>query len=227
MGESAGESVGVPTREPDASHVMRIPEDHWLPEPSTSVHDTTQWGMSLVCISEGVFFACALASYFYLSGRSPVWPPAGIDPPDLRVPTAMTVLLLCSSFALAWGERGFKRGLTRRLPQGIALTIVLGLGFLALQVREYGDKLRHFVPQTHAYTATFFTITGFHGMHVAVGLLMLALLGVRALRGHFSTHPRPQGHAAVSATSLYWHFVDGVWLVIFTTLYLFPHVGRM
>jgi heme/copper-type cytochrome/quinol oxidase subunit 3 len=158
-------------------------------------------------------------TYFYLGALNPAWPPAGIDRPTLEKPIMMTILLIASSVTLYWGERGIKQGQPQRLKLGIAASIILGVAFLAIQWSEYHEKLRHFLPQTHAYASIFYTTTGFHGAHVAFGLLMLLLLGLRALLGHFDA----QHHTAVTTTSLYWHFVDVVWLVIFTSFYLSPH----
>jgi heme/copper-type cytochrome/quinol oxidase subunit 3 len=134
----------------------------------------------------------------------------------------MTLLLLSSSAFLYWGERGIKRGNQRRLRQGLGVALLLGLAFLLLQAIEYREKLKHMGPTAHAYSATFFTITGFHGSHVAFGLLILLFAELRALRGHFSAGE----HCGVQVSSLYWHFVDAVWLVIFASLYLSPHFSR-
>jgi heme/copper-type cytochrome/quinol oxidase subunit 3 len=86
---------------------------------------------------------------------------------------------------------------------------------------EYREKLKHMLPQTHAYAATFYTITGFHGMHVALGVLFLGYTLLRALRGQFTAIE----HTGVTVTSLYWHTVDGIWLAILASLYLSPRFG--
>lgn len=198
--------------------LTRVPDDRLLPEPPKATHEIGWWGMAIACATEGAFFAYLIASYFYLGVRNPAWPPAGIDKPTLLLPSIMTAVLVSSSVCVYWGERGIMRGEQWRLRAGLGGGIVLGLTFLALQWREYHEKLRHFVPQTHAYASTFFTTTGFHGAHVAFGLLLLLFTLLRAALGHFDAHY----HLGVKTASLYWHFVDGVWLVIFTSLYLSP-----
>jgi heme/copper-type cytochrome/quinol oxidase subunit 3 len=195
-----------------------IDESHRLPPPSSSSRDIEWWGMAIVCASEGAFFAYLLTSYFYLALRSSSWPPAGIEKPELFIPLTMTVVLLSSSVALWWGERGIGEGRQSRLRVGISLAVFLGIVFLLLQWREYHEKLRHMIPQTHAYASIFFTTTGFHGAHVAFGVLLLLSTLVRAFRGHFDA----ARHTGVKVTSLYWHFVDGVWLVIVACLYISP-----
>jgi heme/copper-type cytochrome/quinol oxidase subunit 3 len=128
------------------------------------------------------------------------------------------VLLLVSSGCIWWGERGLRRGSRRRLVAGLVATLVLGIVFLSLQGVEYAHKSFHL--STNAYSSLFFTITGLHGMHVFVGLLMVALALVRTLCGHFT----PERHLAVTNTAMYWHFVDAVWLVVFVSLYVSPYL---
>ena len=186
-----------------------------------AVHPTRSvawWGMALLCATEGTLFACLIASYFYLAVGSRRWPPAGIEVPKLLLPGIMTACLVSSSAVLHWAERGIRQDQRGRLTAGLGMTIVLGVAFLLLQAREYADKLKHFRPQEHAYASLFYTITGFHGVHVAAGILLLGYTLLRAARGHFTA----EEHVGVSVTSLYWHFVDVVWLVILTSLYLSP-----
>lgn len=195
-----------------------IDESRRLPPPPSSSRDIEWWGMAIVCATEGAFFAYLLTSYFYLALRSSSWPPAGIEKPKLFIPLTMTVVLLSSSVALWWGERGIAEGRQSRLRAGVSLAAFLGIVFLLLQWREYHEMLRHMLPQTHAYSSIFFTTTGFHGAHVAFGALLLLTTLVRAFRGHFDA----ERHTGVKVTSLYWHFVDGVWLVIVACLYISP-----
>lgn len=199
----------------------RLPGDSalkLLPPLPSSRKDVAWWGMALVCATEGAFFAYLIMSYFYLGLRSPTWPPPGIDKPKLELPLIMTATLLLSSVAVWWGEHGIKRGRRGQLVAGLLLGIALGLTFLAIQYVEYHEKLRHFIPQTHSYASIFYTTTGFHGAHVAFGLLMLLFTLVRAVLGHFDA----EEHTAVKTTSLYWHFVDGVWLTIIVSIYVSP-----
>jgi heme/copper-type cytochrome/quinol oxidase subunit 3 len=176
------------------------------------------WGMVVFCLTEGALFAYLIGSYFYLGVSNPAWPPAGIERPKLLLPLIMTALLLSSSFVLRSGEKAFERSALGRFRVSTLVTILLGLGFLLLQFQEYRNKLPKMGPRTHAYASIFYTITGFHGVHVLVGLLLLAWTFAREWTGNL----RPQRPHSLKITSLYWHFVDGVWLVILAALYLSP-----
>lgn len=173
------------------------------------------WAMVWTIATEATLFVYALFAYFYLGSqfRGP-WPPDG--PPDLRLALPNTVILVASSFVLYWGERGIKQGKQMRLRLAMALTTLMGLVFLAIQIKEWGNKT--FTPQSNSYASMFYTITGFHGAHVCVGLLMLIVVQIWAWKGTFSADK----HLAVTNVGLYWHFVDVVWLAVFTSLYLTP-----
>jgi heme/copper-type cytochrome/quinol oxidase subunit 3 len=176
------------------------------------------WGMMLLIATEASLFAYLLFSYFYLGSMATgPWPPDG--PPSLKLALPNTAILLLSSGTMYWAERGIRRGDGSRLRIGLAVTLLLGTVFLVIQGVEYSKQ--HFTPRTSAYGSLFFTVTGFHGAHVVVGLLMIAVIGVRAFLGHF----RGARHEAVTNVSWYWHFVDAVWLCVFTSLYLAPHLG--
>lgn len=175
------------------------------------------WGMVLVIMTEGAFFVALLFAYFYLRTLHPEWPP---EMPKLHLSGPNTALLIGSSVTFWWAERGIGRGRTGALKAGLAATIGLGAVFLAIQGLEYHETVRHFTPASHAYGSLFFTITGFHGAHVAIGLIMNLVILVRALLGHFDE----RRHGAVKVTGMYWHFVDVVWLVVFASLYLSPRL---
>jgi heme/copper-type cytochrome/quinol oxidase subunit 3 len=130
-----------------------------------------------------------------------------------------TLVLLLSSGTMYWAEAGIRRGSEGRLRLGLLVTLALGIVFLAVQGIEYSEQ--RFGPTTDAYGSLFYTITGFHGAHVAAGLVMLAVIASRAFVGHFDG----RRHEAVTNVSWYWHFVDAVWLAVFTSLYLVPHLG--
>lgn len=179
------------------------------------------WGMVMLVITEAMFFTILLSSYWFLRFRAgPEWPPAGIEKPDLFLPLLMTPILLLSSAPMHWAETGIQRGKAWRLRLGLALTIALGGTFVGLQVLEYLEKVEEFLPTTNVYGTLFYAITGFHGLHVAVGLLMLLWLEYYALRGRFTQ----DHHLPVQVVTMYWHFVDVVWVFILGTIYLSPHV---
>ena len=189
-----------------------------LPEVTTGMRATGWWGMVWLCVTEAMLFASLIASYFFLRGSVTAFYAEGGHYPSLTLPLPMTAVLLTSSATMWWAERGIRRGDVHRLRIGLAVTFVLGVIFLALQIVEF----RHnpFGPTVSAYHSIFDTTTGLHGAHVAMGLLMNAYVQIRAWRGHFTA----KRHLAVQNVSLYWHFVDAVWIVILTSLYLSPRL---
>lgn len=183
---------------------------------------TGEWGMFLFVTTEATLFACLLASYFYLQfSHGGSWPPGGIEKPKLLKPAIMTVTLLLSSVTMILSDRAIRRGRPGRSEIAIFVTMLLGLFFLSVQASEYADKLTKFTWTTNAYGSLFYTITGFHGLHVLTGLVMLGHTEVAALRGKFT-----QGrHERVRMVSIYWHFIDVVWIAIVLSLYVSPHLG--
>ena len=175
------------------------------------------WGMACLVVTEASLFAFLLFSYFYLGSiQTGRWPPHG--PPEIKLALINTAILLTSSVTLTWGHRGIRTESRPRILLGIAATVALGITFLTIQGIEYAH---HPEPiSTDAHSSLFFTITGFHGAHVAVGLVMLVILLVRALTRGLGLWP----NTAVRVASIYWHFVDLVWLAVFTTVYLTPRL---
>lgn len=194
------------------------PDTLQLPRTGTGTRAPGWWGMLLFCITEGSLFLYFVGSYFYLRGSATAFEAEGGKYPPLGIPALLTVLLVSSSVSLRWGELGIRRGDVRRLVAGLVTTIVLGAAFLGVQTFEYA-RLEH-MPQTDAYWSAFYTITGFHGMHVLLGLSMLGMNLFRASRGHFTA----ERHLAVQNGGLYWHTVDIVWIVIVSALYLSPRL---
>ncbi len=189
-----------------------------LSEVLTGTRSTSWWGMVWLCATEGMLFACFIASYFYLRGSVEAFSAEGGKYVPLTRPLVMTALLLASSGTALWAERGIERGDQTRLRAGFAITFLLGAAFLGMQAWEYSARETSLT--TSAYDSLFITITGFHGAHVALGLLMNLWVQLRAWLGHFDA----DRHEAVSNASLYWHFVDAVWLVILACLYFSPRL---
>ena len=173
------------------------------------------WVMVLVIITEAMLFVYLLFSYAYLGSMTGApFPTGGPLKLDLVLPN--TIILLVSSGTMLWGERGIRSGNQTRLRVGMLITLILGIVFLTIQGIEYSHK--KFALQTDAYSGLFFTITGLHGTHVFVGLLMNVVVQIWAWRGWFTA----ERHLAVTNVAMYWHFVDAVWLVVFFTLYITP-----
>jgi heme/copper-type cytochrome/quinol oxidase subunit 3 len=178
------------------------------------------WGMVLLIFTEATFFAILLLSYFYLRFRSGVvWPPDGIMKPDLFLVSIMTPVLLLSSGPAHLALASIRRGRPGRMRLAILLTMAQGATFIALQCVEYLRGIKEVRPQTNAYGSLFYTITGFHGVHVFVGLMLLGWLLVNSFRGRWTA----ESHVAVENVVLYWHLVDVVWVFIFVCLYISPH----
>lgn len=177
------------------------------------------WGMVFLIATEAMFFTLLLSSYWYLRFRhGPVWPPDGIKKPDLFLVLIATPVLLLSSAPMHWAELGIKKNRVWQLRLGLALTFAMGGTFLGLTAVEYVEKVKEFTPRTDVYGTLFFSITGFHSFHVFVGLLMNLWVQYYAGRRRFDA----SRHVPVEVVTMYWHFVDAVWVFIFTTIYLSP-----
>lgn len=189
-----------------------------LPVGSKGHHASGWWGMLALIATEACLFAYLLFSYFYIASHAPPpWPPHGA--PSMRLAIPGTIVLIAGSLTMWWGERGIKRGHRWQLLAGLLLSIALGVVFIALEGIEWAGK--PFVLNTSAYSSLYFTITGFHLAHVAVGLLILAALTLWAAFGYFDANR----HSAVSIGVIYWHFVTVVWLAVFFTFYIAPRLG--
>ncbi len=182
---------------------------------------TGEWGMFLFVATEATLFAVLLATYFYVEfSHGGVWPPGGIEKPKLMKPLIMTPILLASSGPMIWADHAIRHGRPRQMLAGIGLTILLGLLFLGIQGMEYAEKLKEFTWSSNSYGSLFYVITGFHGFHVITGLVMLTYTWVAGALGKFT-----QGrHERVRMVSIYWHFVDAVWVFIFFSIYLSPYL---
>ncbi len=133
------------------------------------------------------------------------------------LPLINTILLVASSITLTWGHHALIAGKRGVLIANMIVTLLLGFTFLALQVEEYIHAYQDLGLTLHAgiYGSTFFLLTGFHGMHVTIGAIMLTVMLLRILKGHFTA----DNHFAFEAAAWYWHFVDVVWLFLFVCVY--------
>jgi cytochrome c oxidase subunit III len=192
-------------------------------------------GMLLFITSEVMFFAGLFAAYFsiraaYIDPESGlhVWPPSAFahllnpfsvttESGALNLIVPATLVLISSSFTCQWGVRAIRRDDHRGFVRSIAVTVVLGIGFLLLQAFDYSVLMNEGLTMgSTTFGTTYFTLTGFHGAHVFGGVLMLSVVLYRGMAGQFSA----RHHDMVEATSLYWHFVDVVWILLFSILYL-------
>jgi len=141
------------------------------------------------------------------------WPAAGTDLPKL-VAGINTAILLSSSLTLHWAQSSLKSGNRFGLRAGMLTTFFLGATFLFVQINEYVHI--GFAPHDHAQGSVFYGLTGLHGAHVAIGLILLGIVTTRAFRGHFTESE----HRGLEIPGIYWHFVDVMWVVVYTTVYI-------
>jgi cytochrome c oxidase subunit 3 len=174
-------------------------------------------GMLLFICSEVMFFSGLFAAYFNVRATTTPWPPPG-EHFNLHAEPwyalGLTIVLVISSFTCQLGVWAIRRDDRAGFVRAIGVTLVLGIVFLIGQLYDY-STLGFGVSDT-PFGTTFYTLTGFHGAHVFGGAVMLSVILYRGLAGQFSS----RHHDAVEATSLYWHFVDVVWIALFSTLYI-------
>lgn len=170
--------------------------------------------------SEVMLFASFFAAYFFIRFNvATEWPPRLADGSELHLPLLLTgvntAILVASSFTIHWAEHRFKHYNDRKsLERGLLVTIILGTIFLIIQINEYAHLA--FGPQDTAFAGAFYTLTGFHGAHVLLGVTILSFCLIRVMKGDFT----PQWFTPLQAGALYWHFVDVVWVLLYILVYL-------
>ncbi len=175
--------------------------------------NTALLGMLLFIGSEIMFFAGLFAAYFNVRAGQSVWPPDGFEI-ELPLAVFVTGLLVTSSVTMQIAVWAIRRGDRRAMNRALTVTLILGVIFLMLQLYDYTTL--HFGINSGVYGSLFFSLTGFHGAHVFGGVIGIAIILMRGLAGQFSA----RHHVAVEAVSIYWHFVDVVWIALFTVIYL-------
>ena len=212
------------------SHALATTTDEHAPVAGSS-HDSgggisnVVLGMLLFLTSEVMFFAGLFAAYFAVRARAPEWPPLNPESGHafeleiLPLVGPATVMLILSSFTCQFAVWAIKRGDRTAFVRNIAVTFIIGVVFLIMQAIDYAALgAEGLTLASGPYGTTYFTLTGFHGAHVFGGVVMLGVVLYRGMAGQFSA----RHHDAVEATSLYWHFVDVVWILLFSLLYLLP-----
>ncbi len=205
------------------------------------VDKSFRWSMGWFIFSEVMFFAAFFGVLFYVRsiglpwlsdadnallwpGFDGSWPTAGpnfdeaFTPMEAwGIPALNTLILLSSGATLTWAHWGLLKENRRQLTIGLAVTVLLGVTFLGFQAHEYSEAYGHMNLRlsTGIYGSTFFMLTGFHGLHVTIGAIMLTVMLFRSIAGHFTPHR----HFAFEAAAWYWHFVDVVWLFLFVVVY--------
>ncbi len=192
--------------------------DRALPVGSDGHNSTAWWGVLALIATEGSLFAYLLFSYAYFAvQRTPDWLPT--MRPSLKYGLPGTFVLVSSSATIWWSERGMKRGNHSQHLIGLIATILLGILFVGIELLDWRDK--DFTLSSRAYGSFYFIITGFHLAHVIVGVSLLTAVLGWSLAGYFT----PRRHMHVTITGTYWHFVDAVWVFVFTTFFIAPYVA--
>jgi cytochrome c oxidase subunit 3 len=188
----------------------------YLQGPADSGTDLYTTTMVLFLVSDVATFAAGFVYYAFIRAGS--WPPAHLPPLLGSLVVVNTAFLLASSVTLHYGHEALEGGNRRRFLGLLGATLALGVVFLAGQVYEYYEfvAVEGFGIGSGVFGSAFYGLTGLHGLHVALGVLLLAIAFGRALRGHYT----PERDTAIRTTSLYWHFVDLVWVFLVVVLYV-------
>ncbi len=173
------------------------------------------FGLIVFLGAESMIFLGLFMAYLTFRAVYPSWPPEGTPERELLLPGINTLILISSSFVIHQADVAIKKNNVGGLRKWFAFTALMGVVFLAGQLYEYHNL--EFGLTTNLYASTFYVLTGFHGLHVFLGLgLILAVLWRAQQKGHYSS----EHHFGVEAAELYWHFVDVVWIVLFLLLYI-------
>jgi cytochrome c oxidase subunit 3 len=195
-----------------------VPQRLDLPVGSIGRHANGWWGMMMLIVTEGALFVYLLFAYYYAAVQHERnWLPD--DLPGFRLSLPDTLLLLLSSAVVWRGESLVKRGRSGATAIYLGVAALMGIVFVAIQALEWGTK--KFTPFSSSYGSLYYTITGFHMLHVIAGVLILTTLALWSALGYFNR----TRNAPVSIGAIYWHFVDAVWLLLFFTFYVTPRLG--
>jgi len=186
------------------------------PEPRPLM-ENAQLGMLVFLAAETMFFGGLIAAFLFLRLGAQVWPPPFQPRLPIEVTGVNTLFLLASSLTMARAGRAIRRGDRAGLVRGLGQTVLLGVVFLGVQGYEW-VRLVHFglTASSGAYGSTFYTLIGTHGLHVLAAVSLILVVLARAWRGHFS----PGRHTAVRVSAMFWHYVVGLWPILYTLVYL-------
>lgn len=191
----------------------------------TRGRSTTQWGVVALVVSESMLFLLLLAVYLYYRGAPGPWPPAELPLPDVGGSALRAAVLLLSSIPVVLGERSLeKHGHTGRAALWWTLALAMASWFMWGHVVEQSHMVEELVPTEQVYGTVVMTILNFHALHLLVGIVMGIVVVVHLLTGRIT----PRRTAIMGVGSIYWHFVDVVWVVVYGLLFISPHLlGRM
>ncbi len=177
--------------------------------------DMRLFGFTIFLISETMLFLGLFSALLTYRSVAPVWPPAGTPELEKLLPAINTVILIASSLVIHQASDAIKKNNLKAVRQSFLITLLMGATFLGGQLWEYAHL--SFGLKSGIFGSTFYVLTGFHGLHVFVGLLLMATVMFRSMK---PKHYTAESHFGIEATSLYWHFVDVVWIFLFMLLYV-------
>jgi cytochrome c oxidase subunit III len=189
-----------------------------LPTHPTGIDAPEWWGIVGLVVIEAVVFTGAMASYFHLKTVNEAWPPAFIGEPELLLPTVNTFILLLSTVPIWFGVRQMKRGSERAARLGLPIAMAMLLAFLALKVYEYGGH--DWGAASHAYGSAVMLMTGLHMAHVAAVVIKSGVI----LQYLHSRRIEPSRMVPLEANAVYYYFVAGIWVPLYSTIYLAPRL---
>ncbi|MDJ0696069.1 heme-copper oxidase subunit III [Mastigocoleus sp. MO_188.B34] len=172
-------------------------------------------GLFVFLIAEGMIFMGMFAAYLIFRSELPVWPPPGTPERELLLPGVNTAILIASSFVIHNADTAIKKNNVTAMRIWFAITALMGIVFLCGQAYEYYHL--EFGLTTNLYASAFYVLTGFHGLHVFIGVCAILAVFLRSLKaGHYSS----ESHFGIEAAEIYWHFVDVIWIILFGLLYI-------
>ncbi len=177
--------------------------------------DLRVFGLIVFLCSEGMLFLGLFAAYLTFRAVSTEWPPAGTPELEVMLPAINTVILLSSSFVIHQADHAIKKDDIKSVRWWFLLTFIMGATFLAGQIYEYQHLT--FGLTSNLFASTFYVLTGFHGFHVFVGLTLIAIMLIKSFQKDAFMGGK---HYGIEAASIYWHFVDIIWVVLFLMLYI-------
>lgn len=173
------------------------------------------FGLIVFLVAEGMIFLGMFGAYAAFRSTLPSWPPEGTPELELLLPGVNTIILISSSFVIHNADTAIKKNDVAGMRLWLGITAAMGAIFLAGQLYEYSHL--EFGLTTNLFASAFYVLTGFHGLHVTLGVLaILAVLWRSRVDGHYNK----EKHFGVEAAEIYWHFVDVVWIILFGLLYL-------
>lgn len=173
------------------------------------------FGLIVFLVAEGMIFLGLFGAYLAFRATLPVWPPEGTPELELLLPGINTVNLIASSFVIHNADTAIKKNDLKGMQMWFAITAAMGIAFLVGQVYEYTHL--EFGLTTNLFASAFYVLTGFHGLHVTIGVL--AILSV-LWRSRTKDHYNNEKHFGIEAAEIYWHFVDVIWVILFGLIYL-------